>query len=566
MRPSQGDWSVALVQYATAQRPANTELFKQWIEQWKPLTYRGMEGVVELFGQAPLPMEPKAVSAKVRAAHRAFLARCGLNAVQADSRVKKLGGDVMATEARMASVDVVGDVAAWGAHFCLFYETKQDLLDTLISYCKSGLEREEYCLWIVAEPLTIEEARAALKNAVPDLDRYFAGSRLEIVPARDWFLQGGAFDGKRLTASWYEKLASLSARGYPGMRITGDTTWLSKKEWTHFCDYEDGLNEVIGNQRLAVLCTYPLAACGAPQILDVVRTHQFVLARRHGNWDVLETATLKRAKAELKGHNEELERRVVERTTELMKASEALREMHEELARVTRLTTVGELTASIAHELKQPLAGAVANSDACLAWLSSQPPNLDEARAAADRAIEAATRASDIIGRIQALFRKAAPERKRVNINEVIEETLGLIRSEALRNNVSLQTELGSQLPLVLGDRVQLQQVVLNLARNGIEAMSSVQDRTLQLRIRSARHDPNQVVVAVADSGAGIDPQVIGRIFEPFYTTKPQGIGMGLAISRSIIEAHGGRLRAEPNTPHGATFQCTLPADIESVQ
>ena len=119
----------------------------------------------------------------------------------------------MASEPRMASVDVVGDVAAWGAHFCLFYETKQDLLETLISYCKSGLERDEYCLWIVAEPLTIEEARAALKNAVPDFDRYLAGSRLEIVPARDWFLPGGAFDGKKLTASWYEKLASLSARG-----------------------------------------------------------------------------------------------------------------------------------------------------------------------------------------------------------------------------------------------------------------------------------------------------------------------------------------------------------------
>jgi C4-dicarboxylate-specific signal transduction histidine kinase len=468
----------------------------------------------------------------------------------------------MSTATRKAGIDVVGDVAAWGAHFCLFYETKQDLLDTLISYCKSGLESGEYCLWIVAEPLTIEEARDALKGAVPDLDGYLAGSRLEIVSARDWFLQGGTFDGKRLTAAWYEKLASLSSRDYPGMRITGDTTWLSKKDWTHFCDYEDGLNEVIGNRRLAVLCTYPLAACGAPQILDVVRTHQFVLARRHGNWDVLETATLKRAKAELKGHNEELERRVAERTSELMKASEALREAQEELARATRLTAMGELTASIAHELKQPLAGAVANSDACLSWLSSQPPNLDEARAAADRVIEAATRASDLIRRIQGLFKKAAPERMRVNINEVIEETLGLIRSEVSRNNVSLQTELGSQLPLVLGDRVQLQQVVLNLVKNGIEAMSGVQGRALQLRIRSAKHDPNQVVVAVADSGAGIDPQVIGRIFEPFYTTKPEGTGMGLAISRSIVEAHGGRLWAEPNTPRGATFQCTLPAEI----
>jgi C4-dicarboxylate-specific signal transduction histidine kinase len=472
----------------------------------------------------------------------------------------------MAAEARKASIDVVGDMVAWGAHFCLFYETKQDLLDTLISYCKSGLERKEYCLWIVAEPLTIEEARAALKNAVPDLDRYFADSRLEIVSARDWFLPGGAFDGRSLTASWYEKLASLSSRDYPGMRITGDTTWLSKKDWTHFCDYEDGLNEVIGNRRLAVLCTYPLAACGAPQILDVVRTHQFVLARRHGSWDVLETATLKRAKAELKGHNEELERRVAERTSELVKASEALREAQSELARVTRRTTMGELTASIAHELKQPLAGAIANSDACLAWLSRQAPNLDEARAAADRTIEAATRASDIIGRIQALFKKAAPERTRVNINEVIEETLGLIRGDALRSNVSLQTELGSQLPPVLGDRVQLQQVVLNLVMNGIEAMRTLDDRARHLRISSARDDANQVVIAIADSGPGIDPQVIGRIFEPFYTTKPQGTGMGLAISRSIIEGHGGRLWAEPTAPRGATFQCALPAGIESVQ
>jgi hypothetical protein len=161
----------------------------------------------------------------------------------------------MATETRGTGIDVVGDMVAWGAHFCLFYETKDDLLETLISYCKSGLESEEFCLWIVAEPLTIDEAKDALKGAVPELDRYLAGSRLEIAPARDWFLQGGTFDGKRVTDSWYEKLALVSAKGYPGVRVTGDTTWLTKKDWSHFCDYEDGLNEVIGNQRLAVLCS-----------------------------------------------------------------------------------------------------------------------------------------------------------------------------------------------------------------------------------------------------------------------------------------------------------------------
>src|SRR5258708_3430779 len=286
----------------------------------------------------------------------------------------------MASEPRRASVDVVGDVAAWGAHFCLFYETKEDLLDTLISYCKSGLESEEYCLWIVAEPLTIEEARDALKDGVPDLDGYLAGSRLEIVSARDWFLQGGTFDGKRLTAAWYEKLASLSSRDYPGVRVTGDTTWLTKKDWSHFCDYEDGLNEVIGNQRLAVLCTYPLERCGAPQILDVVRTHQFVLARRHGNWDVLETAALKRAKAELKQVNEELERRVAERTSQLRQASEALRETHAELAHVHRVTAMGQMAASISHEVMQPITAGTNNVQAALRWLGGPPPNLEKVR------------------------------------------------------------------------------------------------------------------------------------------------------------------------------------------
>src|SRR5215467_13742708 len=311
----------------------------------------------------------------------------------------------MATEMRKTGIDVVGDVAAWGAHFCLFYETKDDLLDTLISYCKSGLESEEYCLWIVAEPLRIEEATDALKRAVPALDRYVADSRLEIASARDFFLRGGTFDGKRLTAAWYEKLAEVSARGYPGIRVTGDTTWLSKKDWAHFCDYEDGLNEVIGNQRLAVLCTYPLAGCGAPQILDVVRTHQFVLARRYGSWDVVETAVLKRAKAEIARLNAALEQRVAERTTQLMQASEALREAQAALAHVNRVTAMGQLAASITHEVNQPLGAMVNSANACLRWLAAQ--NLERAQQSAVRVVADGQRMGDIISRIRALAQKA---------------------------------------------------------------------------------------------------------------------------------------------------------------
>ena len=171
----------------------------------------------------------------------------------------KIGETAMVPETRKTGIDVVGDMP-WGTHFCLFYETKMDLLDTMISYCKAGLESGEFCLWVVAEPLTIEEAIDALRNVVPDLDRYLDDRSIEIVSARDWYLQGGAFDLKKVTGRWHEKLALASARGYVGVRVTGDTAWLEKKDWKDFCEYEEGLNQAIANQQMAVLCTYPLAA------------------------------------------------------------------------------------------------------------------------------------------------------------------------------------------------------------------------------------------------------------------------------------------------------------------
>jgi PAS domain-containing protein len=230
----------------------------------------------------------------------------------------------MATEMRKTGIDVVGDMP-WGTHFCLFYETKEDLLDTLVSYCKAGLESEEFCLWVASEPLREEEARHALKQAVPDFDRYLADHSIEIVLAGDWYLQGGTFDLQRVTSGWHEKLAHALAGGYAGVRVTGDTAWLEKKDWKDFCAYEDALNASITNQRLTVLCTYPLAASGAAEILDVARTHQFAIAKRQGSWEVIETPELKQAKEEITRLNEELEQRVVERTRQRTAVNEELR-------------------------------------------------------------------------------------------------------------------------------------------------------------------------------------------------------------------------------------------------
>jgi signal transduction histidine kinase len=465
----------------------------------------------------------------------------------------------VATEMRKTGIDVVADMP-WGTHICLFYETKEDLLDTLISYFKSGLESGEFCLWVVAEPLTIEEASDALKGAVPDLDRYLADSSIEIVSACDWYLQDGTFALRGVTGGWHEKLAHASARGYAGVRATGDSSWLEKKYWKDFCEYEESVNEVVANQRLAVLCTYALAPCGAVEILDVVRTHQFTLARRNGSWDVIETAGLKQAKAEIKRLNEELEQRVEERTSQLMVASEALREAQADLARATRMTTMGELVASIAHEVNQPLMAVATNADACLSWLANDTPQLDEAQKAAERIVRDSHRAGDIIKTIRALARKSRAEMMQLDVNDVIAEVLALTRGELRRHGVSLETELAGDLETVMADRIQVQQVILNLVINGIEAMNGIMDRPRTLRVSSRIDGPGSVLIAVTDAGSGLDPAKMDRIFDAFFTTKPEGMGMGLSICRSIIEAHGGRLWASPNLPYGSVFQFTMPA------
>jgi C4-dicarboxylate-specific signal transduction histidine kinase len=245
--------------------------------------------------------------------------------------------------------------------------------------------------------------------------------------------------------------------------------------------------------------------------------------------------------------------------TSTKQAEQALRKAQADLAHVNRVTTLGELTASIAHEIKQPLAGVITNGGACLRWLARESPDLDEAREAARRVIRDGNRANEVITRIRALMRKTETQKARFDINEAIEEVVLLTQNEAARRDVKLRRELTAGLTPVFGDRVQLQQVILNLVMNGVEAMASVIDRPRELLIFSRTHESDQMLVAVQDCGAGIDQENLEKIFSAFYTTKSQGMGMGLAISRSIIEGHGGRLWAAPNEGEGATIQFTLP-------
>jgi PAS domain S-box-containing protein len=243
------------------------------------------------------------------------------------------------------------------------------------------------------------------------------------------------------------------------------------------------------------------------------------------------------------------------------RAEQELRHAQAELARISRVTTLGELAASIAHEVNQPITGVVTNAEVALRWLGAEPPNLDEVREVLGHIVKDGRRAGDIIHRIRGLITKAPPRMARFDVNEAVLDVIPLTRSELLRHGVSLQTQLATGLPLIEADRIQLQQVILNLILNAVEAMSGIDEGAREMRISTEREASNGVLVIVRDFGPGLDPQSVDRLFEAFYTTKPDGLGMGLAICRSIIKAHGGRLWATANEPRGAVFQFTLPLE-----
>jgi C4-dicarboxylate-specific signal transduction histidine kinase len=284
----------------------------------------------------------------------------------------------------------------------------------------------------------------------------------------------------------------------------------------------------------------------------------------------LVSAAQRNAKESLRRTRDDLERTVHDlqitnealhlESSERKQAEDALRQAQADLARANRVTSMGELAASLAHEVNQPIAAAVTNANTCLRWLSRDQPDLEEARAAASRIVQDGKRASEIVQRVRQLFKKDTLQREQVNINEIIREMILLLRSEAIKFAISVRVELATDLPDFMGDRVQLQQVLMNLMTNSIDAMKEV-DGTRELTIQSQRAEDGQLLISVSDTGVGLPSQQADKIFNSFFTTKTQGTGMGLSISRSIVESHGGRLWAGANSPRGANFYFTLSAN-----
>jgi C4-dicarboxylate-specific signal transduction histidine kinase len=340
---------------------------------------------------------------------------------------------------------------------------------------------------------------------------------------------------------------------------------------TWFGGLKPGVVAVISSTLLLEFFFVSTSSRFALSTADIPYLIQFVLPALLSGW-----FTQKRREAEtaLKESHDQLESKIQERTAQLQRANEQLHseiaerrraedaahKMQTDLAHMTRVMTMSELTTSIAHEVNQPLAAIVTNGAAGLRWLAAEPPCLQRARDSMTCIINEGTRASEVIKRIRLLSKKTSVQKSSLAINEVVQDVIALTQPELLKHEVSLNCNLEPDLPFVLGDRVQLQQVLMNLIINGIKAMEQTAPCSRELLVSSSLENRDYVLVSVCDSGMGLDPQQIERVFDAFFTTKPDGIGMGLSISRTIVETHGGRLWASVNHGPGASFRFTLPA------
>ena len=455
-------------------------------------------------------------------------------------------------------------------HLCSIYESPQEHYAVAIPFIRIGLDRGEKCIYI-ADDGTVGDVRQAMQSEGIDVERATASKALVLATKEQAYLKHGSFHPDWMFTFWKKATQLAMSEGFSAVRATGETEWVLRggRGLERWMEYESRLTHTLSESNCSALCQYNRRLFPPELLLDVIRTHPMVV---YGGTvcrnlyhvppdEFLGTNQTAREVERLLTNIRERERvedALREQLTERKRADEALREAQVELAHVTRVTTIGGLAAAIAHEINQPLAAVITNGSACLRWLAGTTPNLDEARQAVGRIIRDGNRASDVIAKIRALLRKTGTEKERLDMNDVIREVVALAQSEIRRNGVALRAQLEGNIPPVLGDRVQLQQVVLNLIMNGIEAMSAVGDRPRELIISTQSGEIDQVHVTVQDSGIGLDPKSMERIFDAFYTTKSEGMGMGLAISRSIVENHDGRLWAVPNDGPGATFQFTL--------
>jgi signal transduction histidine kinase len=462
-------------------------------------------------------------------------------------------------------------------HFCSIYESPEEHYAVAVPFIRIGLDRGEKCIYIADDGM-VDDVREAMQSGGIDVDRAIASNALVLSTKEQAYLEHGSFHPDWMTTFWKQATQLAISEGFSALRATGETEWVEKwvkredgglKRWMEF---ESRLAHTVAENNCSALCQYNRRLFPPDLILDVIRTHPLVVnggsVCRNLYYvppeEFLGTNQTAREVERLLTNIRERERvedALREQLTERRRAAEELRQAQADLAHVSRVTTMGELVASIAHEVNQPLGAIVTNGSACLRLLNREPADLDKSREVIGRMISDGMRASEVIKRIRDLLHKSTPEKAPLNINETVREVIGLVSNDVLSSEVALRTELAADLPRVVGDRIQLQQVILNLILNARDAMTEVLTHPRELLITSRKNESGGVVVAVRDSGKGLDANDAERIFDPFFTTKAEGMGLGLSISRTIIEDHGGRMWATPNELHGTVVQFSLPAE-----
>lgn len=542
--------------------------------------------------------------------------------------------------------------APWGAHLCQFYETDADLLETLTPYFAAGLDSNEYCVWITPASLGTEAAKTALRRATPQFDDYLADGRMEILDYRDWYKLNGRFDPDRVRQGWLDKLDAAVKRGLDGLRLAGDTSWLTDEEWDRFIQYEARLDPIVGSSRILAICTYSLRKCGMRKVFDAIANHDFALLKENGRWEafksygrhrteqtLLESETRLRATIEGAGdgiitidregavtlanpaaakmfgyamdelvgknigqllppsapgqrppdhlrifegffgrsHEDQWRHRdgsivpvewamtgvafdhrelfvlCVHDLTERRQIEARMRRLHTD-----RLIAMGGMATALAHEINQPLAATSAYLTAAQRLMRQPPrerPTLVEDTLA--KAADQVVRAGKIIRQMREFVARNEPDKTVLSLHELIAAACELTLASATQADVRVLLELRAEDDHVLADNVQLKQVIVNLKRNAIEAMHSAERR--ELVISTLLTSQGMIRTDIADTGLGLPEELRTHLFEPFRTTKANGLGVGLSLSRSIVEAHYGEIWAEPNPTGGTIFSFTLP-------
>jgi signal transduction histidine kinase len=464
-------------------------------------------------------------------------------------------------ELRKTGISVVGDLP-WGTHFCHFYETKEDLLDILVPYFRAGLESHEFCVWVVFDPINEDDARNALRAAVPETDQHLARGDIEILLHSEWYLKNGVLDVQRVTRGWQEKLDQALAKGYEGLRVNGNEAWLTEREWQDFLDYERELNGIVFGRRMIVCCTYPLAKSKAAEIFDVARSHEFSVARRSGRWEVLETPELNQAKAEIKRLNEQLERRVEERTADLASANQTLRnEIAERKLVANKLKDSGErlralsarleslreeertrISREVHDELGQKLTGIKMD----LHWLESRLEKIGDEKLRTqleERIVAANATADEMIATVQRIATELRPD---------ILDNLGLV--SAVRHEAK---EFESRTGILA--TVSLPDDSLHFPRE----ISTTAYRIFQEMLTNvARHaQATEVRVSLQSSGGRLHLVVEdnGRGLSPDIPTRPNSLGLlGMKERAAMV---GGNLTVEGSPGRGTTVRLEIPND-----